>query len=470
MTRRMHPLFTARLLGQPHLIAPAAGRAVLDVLMPGARLDGAPACFDDGPLPLPDARSFMMVGGVAVVPVIGELVHRGGSMDAASGVTSYQALADMISAALENPAVEALCLDIDSYGGEGPGCLDFALWLGSKRGRKPICASINQAACSAAYAIASGADQICIGEDGTAGSIGVVAYHADLSAAMASDGIAVEFVFAGARKIDGNQTQPLSDPARAALQARVDAMYARFCAVVAANRGMSAEAVAATEAACFRGRDAIAAGLADACTTMEDCVMQLNSRAAAPGSRMRASAATLSAGPTGRDLPPAPQATPSDGAGPPQTDPELPPPAAEPEQPPPGLPPPGLPPVVEPPPPDAQRAAPEALADACAAAGLPELIAPLLRERASMPAVQQRITDAGTIIQAARQSGQPGMGRPLILAGISPEAAREILFAARAEGADASRINTARPGDNQARSAPDVSSIYQTYNNRTRRG
>ena len=50
-------------------------------------------------------------------------------MDALSGVTSYQALQDMVVDALGDPGVSGILLDIDSPGGEAGGNLDFAEWL-----------------------------------------------------------------------------------------------------------------------------------------------------------------------------------------------------------------------------------------------------------------------------------------------------------------------------------------------------
>ena len=46
-----------------------------------------------------------------------------------------------------------------------------------------------------------------------------VAYHEDRSAADRAAGVSVEFVYAGAHKIDGNPHGPLTDQARAAVQA-----------------------------------------------------------------------------------------------------------------------------------------------------------------------------------------------------------------------------------------------------------
>src|SRR5487761_557991 len=183
-----HVRFVSRLLNQPQLIAPAAGAAVLSALMPGARLDGWDGDADDAARP---ARVYQMIGPIALVPVVGELVHRGSYMNAASGLCSYSGLQDTLGDALADGNIGGILLDVDSPGGEESGCLDFAEWLAAQRGRKPIWASINQNACSAAYAIACAADRVVIGLSGTAGSIGVISYHCDVSAALKGDGVVV---------------------------------------------------------------------------------------------------------------------------------------------------------------------------------------------------------------------------------------------------------------------------------------
>ena len=74
-------------------------------------------------------------------------------------------------------------------------------------------------------------------------------------------------------KVDGNAHEPLSQRARATIQADVDRLYAEFCGLVAANRGLTAEAVRGTNAAVYRGELAVRAGLADRVGTLDarDC-------------------------------------------------------------------------------------------------------------------------------------------------------------------------------------------------------
>lgn len=278
-----HRHFVTRLLNRPQLITPAAGAAVCAALLPGYRLDGfggdsAPTERDPREYQLTPART-------AVIPVIGELVHRGGGMDAMSGVTSYEVLQDMVMDALTDPSVTGILLDVDSPGGEAGGVLDFSEWLAAQRGSKPIVAFANGMACSAAYAIASGADTLLISADGFAGSIGVVTYHLDNSGALGQAGVVVTYVYAGDRKIDGNPSQPLSGQAQAELQGFVDTTYARFCNVVATNRGISVATVQATQAGIFMGQDAVDLGLADDIATMEEALMATAPRTAPAGSR-----------------------------------------------------------------------------------------------------------------------------------------------------------------------------------------
>ena len=64
--------------------------------------------------------------GIAVVPIHGSLVKRSLGMEAASGLTSYGEIAAMLDAALADPHVSGILLDIDSPGGEASGSFELA--------------------------------------------------------------------------------------------------------------------------------------------------------------------------------------------------------------------------------------------------------------------------------------------------------------------------------------------------------
>jgi signal peptide peptidase SppA len=268
------PHLASRVFGTPLLIARAKLEVILGVL--GPRLAGGtlePLEPETDPPPL----TSVTVEKIAVVSVIGTLVSRSGYLDAASGLQAYGDIADAIATAMDDASVRGVILDVDSPGGEVGGLFDLVEQIQTIRGAsaKPLWAVANESALSAAYAIASAADRLYVTRTGEIGSIGVVAVHIDESGADAKAGVAWTFVFAGDRKVDGNAHEPLSERARATIQADVDRLYTEFCALVAANRGLNPEAVRGTEAAIYRGTLAVRAGLADRLGTLDLAIAEM---------------------------------------------------------------------------------------------------------------------------------------------------------------------------------------------------
>jgi len=255
------PHLAARLYGTPLLLARSKLDVILGALAP--RLAGQGTFLDADAVP--SAELAITPDGIAIVPVIGTLVARSGYLGAASGLTAYSDIADAIEAAATDPGIRAILLDVDSSGGEVGGLFDLVDHIQAIRSQcgKPIWAVADEAALSAAYAIACTADRLYVTQTGEIGSVGVVAVHRDESGADAQAGLAWTFVHAGACKVDGNPHQPLSDSARTSLQADVDALYGRFVDLVAQCRKKPPETIRATEAAVYRGDQAVAAGLAD---------------------------------------------------------------------------------------------------------------------------------------------------------------------------------------------------------------
>jgi signal peptide peptidase SppA len=256
------------------MIARAKLEVILGVLAPRlAGGAGEPIEAQADPAPMVSVT----VERIAVVSVIGTLVSRSGYLDAASGLVSYGEIADAIAGAMSDPSVRGVVLDVDSPGGEVGGLFDLVEQIQAIRdaSAKPLWAVANECALSAAYAIASTADQLYVTRTGEVGSIGVVAMHIDESGADAKAGLAWTFVFAGTQKIDGNAHEPLSERARATIQADVDRLYSEFCALVSVNRGLTSEAARGTNAAIYRGELAIRAGLADRMGTLDLAIAEM---------------------------------------------------------------------------------------------------------------------------------------------------------------------------------------------------
>ncbi len=226
--------------------------------------------------------------GIAVVSVLGPLVARGDWLTSLLGASDYGAVAEALSNAADDPAVRGILLEMDSPGGEVGGLFDAVDTIGAIRQRsaKPLWAVASEAALSAAYAVASAADRVYVTRTGEVGSVGVVAVHLDESGADAMAGLKWTLIHAGACKTEGNPHQPLSPQASADIQADVDHLYDQLVAVVAGNRGLSIDAVRATEAAIYRGEKAVEAGLADRVGTVAQAIADL--QAALDAKRIRA--------------------------------------------------------------------------------------------------------------------------------------------------------------------------------------
>lgn len=268
----MLPHLASRLFGTPLLVH----RAKLDVILAvlGERLNlQAPVAE----LVMPPPRSTHAgAPGIAVIPVLGTLVKRTAGLNAASGLTSYTEVGVMIETALADPQVAGILLDIDSPGGEAAGSFELARQIREATKTKPVWAVANDSAFSAAYAIAAAADRLIVTETGGVGSIGVIALHVDQSVRDANEGYRFTAVTAGNRKNDFSPHEPLTDTARAELQAEVDRLYGLFVDHVAAMRGIDARVIRATEAGLFFGANAIPAGLADAVGTLDAALADLS--------------------------------------------------------------------------------------------------------------------------------------------------------------------------------------------------
>lgn len=234
------------------------------------RLDGdvlqTSAFFDSGEFSSAGSNprsGYTLLEGVAIIEISGTLVQKLGTLQPYSGMTGYDGIRQNFLAALSDPDVKGIALDIDSPGGEVAGCFDLVDTIYEGRGMKPIWAILDESAYSAAYALASAADRIIVPRTGGVGSIGVIAMHVDWSAALTDSGIKVTFITYGDRKADGHPEIPLSKEALDRFQSDIDSMGELFVDTVARNRNIAPSKVRDTQAATFLGAEGVLAGLAD---------------------------------------------------------------------------------------------------------------------------------------------------------------------------------------------------------------
>jgi HK97 family phage prohead protease len=220
--------------------------------------------------------------GVVVIPLVGPIVPKADLFSAVSGMSSIEGLAVRFRKAVSSPKVSAVVLDVDSPGGSVDLVPEMAEEILRARGTKPIVAVADTWAASAAYWLASAADELVVTPSGQVGSIGVYTAHDDLSAMMAMKGIKTTLVHAGDYKVEANPFEPLDEEARAELQRIVDAYYRMFVGAVARQRGVEEDAVLERfgQGRMVMAADAVDRGMADRMATLDETVARLEGEAA----------------------------------------------------------------------------------------------------------------------------------------------------------------------------------------------
>ena len=217
-------------------------------------------------------------GDIAVMELTGTISQRMGIMDAASGGTSTEAFGAKFDELANDKSIKAIVMDVDSPGGSAHGLeeLSSKIRQARKPGR-PIIAIANSLMASAAYYVASAADEIVATPGGQVGSIGSIAVHAETSRMENRIGLTRTIIRAPEGKAAANSVEPLSETARAEMQDTVDQYYDMFVSAVAANRGITKTAVKSNygKGRLLTARDALAAGMVDRIGTLEDVVARL---------------------------------------------------------------------------------------------------------------------------------------------------------------------------------------------------
>ena len=232
-----------------------------------------------------------MSGRVAVLPMFGTFVHRASDIDESSGLLSTEGLGVLYDALLADKAVKAIVLVFDSPGGSVFGLEELAKKIFNGRDQKRTWALADPMAASAAYYLASQAEQVYVTPSGQVGSIGTITAHEDLSAMLEQLGVKVSLITAGKYKGEGNPYGPLDDDARASLQDTVNQYYGQFVAAVARGRGVSEATVRGGygQGRMLTAKDAKAAGMVDGIATLEQLLNRLGSGAASgPGAAVAA--------------------------------------------------------------------------------------------------------------------------------------------------------------------------------------
>jgi signal peptide peptidase SppA len=180
---------------------------------------------------------------IGVLQIFGTLSQRANMLTQFSGGTSYDQLAAQFDAALADDNVQQIVLHVDSPGGSVFGALELSNQIFDGRGTKPITAVVDGQGASAAYLIASAADEIVITPTGMAGSIGVLMMHRDSSKFQEESGLRNVVIRIPEFKAEGSGGESLSAEARASMTELITTYYDSFVTAVARNRGINAGTV-----------------------------------------------------------------------------------------------------------------------------------------------------------------------------------------------------------------------------------
>lgn len=218
---------------------------------------------------------------IAVMNLFGTISQRQNWITSESGGTSSQVFARDFETAMKDSNIGAVLMVIDSPGGMVAGTQELVDRIYAARGTKPVWAFVDPMAASAAYWIASAADQIIAAPSAQdIGSIGVVRVHQDESKALEKAGITTTIIRSTENKYQGNSFEPLSEATKAHYQARVDEAHATFVAGVARNRNVSIATVSERfgKGSTFMAREALDRKMIDRVATLESVLDELSAR------------------------------------------------------------------------------------------------------------------------------------------------------------------------------------------------
>lgn len=246
-------------LSRPWLITPQGHASVMRAVEASInhmeRAPGVDMCGNAVPV-----QQMEVINGTAFIPISGVIGQKLGSMERGFGATDINDVMNEFRAALADASVSSIAFMIDSPGGTVSGVPEAAAEISAARGIKPITAYTDGLIASAAYYIASSADEIVGTMSSEVGSIGVYQALLDVSRAYADQGISVELIKAGKFKAAGYPGTALTPEQRAQLQSQVDQIHEMFTSHVNANRSVNPEAM---QGQTFIGQRALDAGLID---------------------------------------------------------------------------------------------------------------------------------------------------------------------------------------------------------------
>lgn len=209
---------------------------------------------------------------VGVISIKGSLVEGSAGYGVFYGQTGYDDIRAALVAAVSNPEVKSILLDVSSTGGQVAGVDDTGQLIARVNTVKPVVTYTGSMMGSAALWLGATAGYVVAGKTAIVGSLGVIMVHLDHSRRLEAEGVKPTVIRAGSDKSLASPYEPLSEKAQAGLQSKADVLYGVFLNHIASARGVSATNGDKKfgQGREFVGQQAVDAGLVDKLGTYED--------------------------------------------------------------------------------------------------------------------------------------------------------------------------------------------------------
>ena len=188
--------------------------------------------------------------------------------------TALVEVSGQLRRALGDQSVRSVVLDVDSPGG----ITELHAEILKARRTKPVTAHVSGMAASAAYHLASAAQEITATPSAMLGSIGVIGVHIESSRRLKQHGLGITLKTAGKFKGDASGLVPLSADGGRELQRRVDHAYHLMVNDIAKGRRMSASEVRLKfgDARMVNSAEAVRLGMADRVATLAQTIERVS--------------------------------------------------------------------------------------------------------------------------------------------------------------------------------------------------
>ena len=212
----------------------------------------------------------MASGDIALIRIEGVISGTSGSY---GGGTTPEYVLDQISDALDDDAVKAIVLRIDSPGGTVAASQEITLAVRRAAEVKPVVASIGDIGASGAYMVASQCTEIVASPGSAVGSIGVIMEVLNLEGLLEKLGVEFTVLTKGEFKDVGSSYREMTEAEAAMLEGTITRAYDQFIADVALGRGMTeADVRELATGWVWLGEEALELGLVDRLGNYDDAI------------------------------------------------------------------------------------------------------------------------------------------------------------------------------------------------------